>query len=133
MCVLAPSWPSPPLPHHKTRHQQKKGELWKPKSRIPYDWSFAGYRQGAVSVPSPAATHNVKNFGAKGDGVTDDTAAVLKALETMPRGVLLFPAGLSSLCCCCLCVVGVRAFARLVPTTSSQPPHTNIHTHPKQN
>jgi polygalacturonase len=41
---------------------------------------------------------NVKDFGAMGDGVTDDTAAILAALDTLmavPKGgTLYFPKGI---------------------------------------
>jgi polygalacturonase len=33
------------------------------------------------------------NFGAKGDGVTDDTAALLKALDSVQSGTIFLPAG----------------------------------------
>jgi hypothetical protein len=70
-----------------------QGELWRVTERIGYEWSMAGYQQGNA-IPLPAVTHNLKtNFGAKGDGVTDDTAALNNALNTMSRGVLLVPAG----------------------------------------
>ena len=40
-------------------------------------------------------TINVKDFGAKGDGVTDDSGAILEAIEALPKtgGTLLFPPG----------------------------------------
>lgn len=47
---------------------------------------------GAAGTPNWI---NVKGFGAKGDGVTDDTAAISAAIATMPStgSVLYFPAG----------------------------------------
>jgi polygalacturonase len=38
---------------------------------------------------------NVRDFGAQGDGKTDDTAAIRKALDSLPAegGVVYFPAG----------------------------------------
>ncbi len=38
-------------------------------------------------------TANVMEFGAKGDGVTDDTAAVQAALDAVSEGALYFPSG----------------------------------------
>lgn len=38
-------------------------------------------------------TVSVKDFGAVGDGVTDDTLAIQTAIDSMERGILLFPAG----------------------------------------
>jgi hypothetical protein len=76
--------------HHRLPVQ---GELWRAPDRIGYEWSMAGYQQGNP-LPLPAVTHNLKtNFGARGDGVTDDTQALVNALNTMTRGVLLIPAG----------------------------------------
>lgn len=36
---------------------------------------------------------NVKDFGAKGDGSTDDTAAIQAAIDSITEGVVHFPAG----------------------------------------
>ncbi len=48
-----------------------------------------------VSVPIQAATYNVRDFGAKGDGVTFDTASIQKALNACEGtdGTVLFPPG----------------------------------------
>jgi len=40
--------------------------------------------------------HNAKNYGIVGDGVTDDTAAIQAALQTIVTaggGTIFFPAG----------------------------------------
>jgi hypothetical protein len=68
------------------------GERWTSDSRLP-DFSFAGYRQGKSPLPTPPVKTNVRDFGAKGDGKTDDSKAFLNALRTMSQGVLFIPAG----------------------------------------
>ena len=68
------------------------GELWNPQSRIP-DFSFAGYHAGEAPIPHPAVVANVRDFGATGDGKTDDTAAFVKAIAATENGALLIPAG----------------------------------------
>lgn len=70
----------------------REGEAWSPRSRLP-DFSFAGYRRGEEPIPSPAVTHNIRDFGARGDGAADDTAAFRRAIAEVPRGVILIPAG----------------------------------------
>lgn len=62
--------------------------------------SYAGYGGGGVPLPDGVgnAVVSVKSFGAVGDGVTDDTAAVRTALTVAginanPRATLYFPAG----------------------------------------
>lgn len=69
-----------------------QGENWSPESRLP-DFSFAGYHRGEAALPSPAVTHNVRDFGATGDGTTDDSDAFLRAIAAMDSGVLLIPEG----------------------------------------
>lgn len=68
------------------------GEAWTAQSRLP-DFSFAGYHRGEDPIPTPPVTHNVRDFGAVGDGKTDDSDAFLAALAAMESGVLWVPEG----------------------------------------
>jgi len=68
------------------------GERWSPDGRLP-DFSFAGYRRGEAELPNPVVTHNVRDYGAIGDGVADDSDAFLKAIAAVESGVLLIPEG----------------------------------------
>ncbi len=54
-----------------------------------------GGRNGPVPSLTVTGAYNVKDFGATGDGVTDDTQAIQQALATLPThgGTLLFPKG----------------------------------------
>jgi len=62
------------------------------RDRLP-DFSFAGYQRGEKAIPEVAVTANVRDFGAKGDGVTDDTAAFKAAIEKTAAGAILIPEG----------------------------------------
>jgi hypothetical protein len=68
------------------------GELWSPSGRLP-DFSFAGYRRGEAEIPTPPVTHNLRDFGAKGDDTADDSDAFIRAIAAMESGVLLIPEG----------------------------------------
>jgi hypothetical protein len=70
----------------------EKGEKWVEGGRLP-DFSFAGYAFGEKPLPDYPVVTNVKDFGAVGDGVADDTAAIKKAIEATQRGAILVPAG----------------------------------------
>ena len=67
------------------------GERWTPQSRLP-DFSYAGYHSGEAPLPDAPPGVSVKTFGAKGDGVADDTAAFLKAIQEA-KGAIEIPAG----------------------------------------
>jgi hypothetical protein len=68
------------------------GERWTPVSPLP-DFSFAGYHMGAAEPVAPAERVSVKDFGATGDGATDDTEAILRAVAAAPGKTIFFPAG----------------------------------------
>jgi hypothetical protein len=68
------------------------GELWSPDGRLP-DFSFAGYRRGEASIPTHKVAHNVREFGALGDGENDDSDAFLDAIAAAESGVILVPEG----------------------------------------
>jgi len=68
------------------------GERWNPRSRLP-DFSYAGYHSGEAPLPRVGPGVSVKDFGARGDGTTDDTAAFLKALATVKSGAIEIPEG----------------------------------------
>src|SRR5215207_5824621 len=69
------------------------GERWEPAGRLP-DFSYAGYRAGEAKIPAPPARWNLKrDFGAKGDGRTDDSQALLNAVRSIKAGVLYLPKG----------------------------------------
>ena len=70
----------------------ERGAKWSPQSRLP-DFSFAGYRNGEKSLPNVPRGVSVQDFGAQGDGVTDDSQAFLDALEKVRSGAIEVPAG----------------------------------------
>lgn len=70
----------------------KEGEAWFAESRIP-DFSFAGYRAGQAAIPDVPVQTNVRDFGATGDGETDDSEAFLQAIQATANGAILIPAG----------------------------------------
>lgn len=83
----------------------QSGELWNPAG-VPSsdpavapvylpDYSFAGYHFGEKSLPRAAVTVDVTKapYYANPAAGTDDTAAVLKAIDETESGVIYFPAG----------------------------------------
>lgn len=70
----------------------QNGELWSPQSRLP-DFSWAGYRWGEESYRIPKESISVKDFGAKGDGKTDDTEAFKRAIAAGKGKIIAVPPG----------------------------------------
>ena len=70
-----------------------QGELWDPKDRLVYDWGFAGYNGGSMPPTLPVKVNLKAQFGAKGDGYTDDTQALTAAIDSITSGVIYMSAG----------------------------------------
>lgn len=68
------------------------GSAWDPAGRLP-DVSFAGYACGEKPPPTVPVVADVRKFGAKGDGMTDDSAAFLAAIGQTAKGAILVPPG----------------------------------------
>lgn len=85
----------PPLPAAAAEHSElwgSSGERWSGKSRLP-DFSHAGYQRGEKLLPTVARGISVRDFGAKGDGRSDDTKAFQEAIAKTQRGAIEVPAG----------------------------------------
>ncbi len=70
----------------------ENGEAWDAAGRLT-DFSYAGYHRGERPLPERPADVSVKDFGAVGDGQTDDTAALQRALREARGKVIALPAG----------------------------------------
>ncbi len=68
------------------------GERWSASGRLP-DFSHAGYHQGESPLPELPVAADVTDYGAVGDGVTDDSQAFLDALAEVESGAIFIPAG----------------------------------------
>lgn len=66
------------------------GELWDPLGRLP-DFSYAGYGGQGEEPPSVEVSVDVTDFGATGDGSTDDTEAFVSAIAA--GGAIWIPTG----------------------------------------
>jgi hypothetical protein len=85
---------SPALPAAPAYSQLwgEAGEKWSAAGRLP-DFSRAGYHQGERPIPELPRATNVRDFGAVGDGTTDDTRAIQAALDATPAGAVYLPPG----------------------------------------
>lgn len=68
------------------------GEAWNAQGRLS-DFSYAGYHRGEQPIPNVPEATNVTDFGAVGDGVTDDTRAINAAIAATPKGAIYVPPG----------------------------------------
>lgn len=69
------------------------GAAWTAASRLP-GFAWSGYRCGREAIPTYPVGTDVKAHGAKGDGVSDDSAAFNAALKATRDGsAVLVPAG----------------------------------------
>ncbi len=72
------------------------GELWDPRGRLP-DFSWAGYHAGEKPIPDVPTKAVITDYGAVGDGVIDDTAAIQAAIDAVSAmdggGAVLIPKG----------------------------------------
>lgn len=70
----------------------ERGEKYDPAGLLP-DFSFAGYERGEKQIPETPAQVMVKQFGAVGDGKTDDTASFQRAIKEASGKVIGIPPG----------------------------------------
>ena len=66
------------------------GELWTPGSPLNDFSNVAGYRGGTVPLPRRPVRVSIKDFGGKGDGIADDTQALIDAIKACPAGGAIF-------------------------------------------
>eukprot|EP00891_Asterochloris_glomerata_P007152 jgi/Astpho2/7152/Aster-x1419 len=70
-----------------------QGESFKPDGYISKGWAKAGYREGQQPPLLPVLTDLKHDWGAVGDGIQDDTEALLRAIAATQNGAIYLPAG----------------------------------------
>lgn len=68
----------------------KEGASWNAEDGTLIDFSFAGYHQGKNDFPDWETGANVKDFGAVGDGIADDTESFRKAMSACPENRVVY-------------------------------------------
>jgi hypothetical protein len=104
MIIRCPAWPTAiflatALAATVSAAPPARSELWGAGGaarvaggRLP-DFSRAGYHEGEQPLPAVPQTASVKDFGAIGDGVADDTRAFQAALAATTNGAVFVPPG----------------------------------------
>ncbi|MCP5541742.1 MAG: hypothetical protein H7A52_16490 [Akkermansiaceae bacterium] len=82
----------PPVASAQSSLWGEDGSAWATDSILP-EFSYAGYHRGDQPPPEPKAEVSVTDFGAKGDGETDDTEALRRALREAAGKTIGIPAG----------------------------------------
>ncbi len=80
------------VPHGQTQTGTVYSQLWGQKGEkwnaagILKDFSRVGYHAGDAAIPDYPVKLNVRDVGAKGDGIADDTEPFRKAIQDCPAG-----------------------------------------------
>ena len=92
VCILVFTLTALPAHGGTSELYGERGEQWDALGRLP-DFSYAGLEGTGAPVPTVDVAQTVTDFGAIGDGETDDTMAIQAAIDATTNGALLFPTG----------------------------------------
>ncbi len=82
-------WCSPGVRADQSDLWGAAGEKWMPGAPLK-DFSTAGYKKSDAPIPDFPVGVNVRDFGAKGDGTTDDAPAFAKAVAACPPNTAVY-------------------------------------------